>query len=430
MTRQPPRRAASLSLGARLRGRGARRVPRTVAEISVRRIRWTLAICLLLVGLAAAKLVEIQVINAESYAESSVRQRARTVELPAVRGRIYDRDGEVLATSVDSATVYADPRAFRPSTTSDGESLPAAADTGAVAAELAPLLGTEAQVLVERLERDSHFVYLGRQLDWDVGEEVTARELPGIGVLTEPSRVYPAGPLAAQVLGFTGIDGEGLQGLESRYDDVLAGRAGMLGLERAPGGLEIASATRELSPPQPGTDLVLTLDRQIQEAAEHAAAGAMEEHDANGAGVVVLDVGTGDVLAMASTPGFDPNDRGQADGSAWTNRVVTDVFEPGSTQKALTMAAAIEEGLITAGSQVEVGDAVTVSGKTFRDVHPLGEDSASAAEILERSSNVGTIRVAQQLGEERLESYLRAFGYGATTGSGFPGESAGLLMPA
>lgn len=429
MTRQPPTGGPASRTSSRLRPGGSAAIARSAAQTGTRRIRWTLLIGLLFVALTVGKLVEVQVVNAEAYAETSVRQRARTVDLAATRGRLYDRQGEVLATSVESATVYADPRAFRSSTTPDGEVLPPAGDPAVVAAELAGILGIDAAEIEERLGQDAHFVYLARQRDYEVGEQVVNSQLPGIGVLAEPERVYPAGPLGAQVIGFTGIDGEGLQGLEARYDRVLSGEPGMLGLERAPGGLEIASGTRELVPPQAGTDLVLTLDRQVQHAAENAATAALEEFDASGAGIVVLEVETGNVVAMASAPGYDPNTRQDGDPETWRNRAVTDVFEPGSAQKALTFAAAIEEGVVSADTTMPARTAITVGGKTFRDEHPFEGDEWSVPEILERSSNVGTIGVAQQLGPERLERYLRDFGYGEPTASGFPGESSGLLTP-
>lgn len=418
--RRPPRRRPA-------------RVPtalRSGDQLAVRRIRWTLAIFVVLVLVTTAKLVEIQVVDADDLAAMSERQRARTVELPATRGRIYDRDGDVLATSVQAATIYADPRAFRPTSTPDGLDVPAAADAAEVADALSGVLDLDAATLTARLEEeDRHFVYLARQVDHEVGEEVRALELPGIGVLAEPERLYPAGPLAGQVVGFTDIDAKGLQGLEARYDGVLSGEPGALLLERAPGGLDIASGVRELSPPEPGTDVVLTLDRDIQHVAELAATQALENYSAIGASIVVTEVGTGDVLAMASTPGFDPNERGDEDPSDRRNRAVTDVFEPGSTQKALTIAAALEEGVITTDGELEVPDVIRVAGSTFSDSVRHDETSWTVTEIMERSSNVGTIRIAQELGPERLEHYLRAFGYGRSTALGFPGESAGILRP-
>jgi cell division protein FtsI (penicillin-binding protein 3) len=421
MTQQPPPR--------RLRAGAPDRLRRTGQEVGVRRIRWLLLVYGLLFLVTFGTLVNIQVINAPDYADRSVRQRARTVELVATRGRLYDREGDVLATSVQSATIYADPRAYRPTETPDGQAVPPAASAGDVAAELAPLLGADAATLTERLERDAHFVYVARQLDWEVGQQIRELELPGIGILNEPRRVYPAGGLAGQIVGFTGIDGEGLQGLESHYDQILRGRPGMLAFEQAPGGLDIASGARELVPPDAGTDLVLTLDREIQHAAERAAADAVEEFNARGASVLVLEVGTGDVLAMASVPTYDPNQRTEADRANWRNRAVTDVFEPGSTQKALTVAAAIEEGLVSGSTTMPVETGIRVGGKTFTDAYSHPTEVWSVQEIMERSSNVGTIKIAQELGAERLDHYLREFGYGRATGVGFPGEGAGLLMP-
>jgi cell division protein FtsI (penicillin-binding protein 3) len=419
MTQQPP-------LGGR--GRTPTRLRRTGHEVGVRRIRWLLLIYGLLFMVTFGGLVNIQIINAPDYADRSVRQRARTVELVATRGRVYDREGDVLATSVQSATIYADPRAYRPTETPAGTPVPPAASAAAVAAELAPLVGVDVATLTERLERDAHFVYVARQLDWEVGQEIRELDLPGIGFLTEPRRVYPAGGLAGQVVGFTGIDGEGLQGLESQYDQILRGRPGMLAFEQAPGGLGIASGARELVPPDPGTDLVLTIDREIQHAAERAAADAVAEFNAVGASVVVLEVGTGEMLAMASAPTYDPNRRTESDHANWRNRAVTDIFEPGSTQKALTVAAAIEEGLITGPTSMTVENGIRVGGKTFTDAYSHPTETWTVSEIMERSSNVGTIKIAQQLGAERLDAYLRDFGYGRPTGVGFPGEGGGLLM--
>lgn len=414
----------------RLRARATRGATlRSGDELAIRRIRWTLAIFAVLVLASTVKLVQIQVVDAADLAAVGERQRARTLELPASRGRIYDRDGDVLATSVQAATIYADPRAYRGTSTPEGREVPPAGETPVVADALAPLLGGDAAAIRERLEQDRHFVYLARQVDHALGEQIRALELPGIGVLTEPQRVYPAGALAGQVVGFTDIDAEGLQGLEARYEHVLAGQPGTLLLERAPGGLDIASGIRELEPPVVGTDVVLTLDRDIQHVAELAAAGATERFDAAGASIVVAEVGTGDVLAMASAPSFDPNDRGDEDPSDRRNRAVTDAFEPGSTQKALTIAAALEEGLITPTTTMEVDAAIRVGGSTFTDAFRHPTELWSVNQIMERSSNVGTIQIAQLLGDEQLDSYLRRFGYGRPTELGFPGESGGLLLP-
>lgn len=394
-----------------------------------RRILAALVLFALIFGLVGYRLVDVQMIRADEYAERGAAQRARTIDLPARRGRFYDRQGDVLATSVDSATIYADPRAFRPTTTSDGLIKPPAADAAAAAVQLAPLVGREPQEVEALLTRDAHFVYLGRQLDWEVGERIEELDISGIGRIIEPKRVYPAGGLGGQIVGFTGIDGEGLHGLELQHDALLSGTPGELALERARGGFAISSGIRELVPAVPGTDLVLTIDREIQSAAEQAAQRAMDEFSAVGASIVVLEVGTGDVLAMASAPSFDPNEINGSDRSAWRNRAVTDVFEPGSVQKALTAAAAIEEGIVTPETVLMVGDKIKVGNKTFTDSHEREPEQMTFGDIIETSSNVGTIMVAKELGAERLAAYLDAFGYGQRLGVGFPGESSGLLMP-
>lgn len=409
--------------------RNAPTLVRRRVDASVKRLRYTLIVGLVVVLAGVVKLVEIQVLNADMYAETSVRQRVRTVELPATRGRIYDRDGEVLATSVDAATIFADPRAFRPAVAPSGVSVPAAADAATVAEALSELLMVDASELHDRLTRDAHFVYLARQLPFSVGETIRAMRIPGIGVLTEPKRVYPGGTLAAQVLGFTGIDGEGLQGLEQRFDQILVGESGTLVMERALGGLEIPTGTRHLSPPTVGTDVVLTIDRQIQHAAEVAANEAMATHNAKGASVVVIEVATGDVLAMASTPGFDANSRQDYDRDTYRNRAATDMFEPGSAQKVFTVAAAIEEGLVSESTVLDTPRAITVHNKRFGEIYRRDDKEFTLTEILASSSNVGAIMVAQDLGADKLDAYLRKFGFGESTGSGFPGEAAGMLLP-
>lgn len=395
------------------------------ARLSRRRIRATFAVFLLVFGLSVLQLVNIQVISAEEYAERGVRQRARTIELPASRGRIYDREGDVLATSVLSATLYADPRTYMPSERPDGKFVPAAGDAHRVARTIAPMLDIDVAWVEDRLRRDAHFVYLARQIDLTLGEEIMALRLPGIGLLTEPRRVYPSGGLAAQVIGFTGIDGDALQGLEARHDDLLRGTPGTLHFERALGGLSIASGLREVAPAVPGRDLVLTLDRDIQFAAERVAADVLERHGAEGVTIVVLEVGSGEILGMASAPTFDPAALRTEEQSFWRNRAVTDLFEPGSIQKTLSIAAALESGAITPDTTFDVSDRYTVAGKTFSDVSKHGVERWTASDILARSSNVGTILIAQRTGSDALREHLTTFGYGSPTGLRFPGEVGG-----
>lgn len=407
-------------------GRSRLRLPRTGVA---RRTVGLLVVYLLLIGGVGYRLVSVQAVNADRYAALGEQQRARTIDLPARRGRMYDRNGDVLATSVDAATVYADPRAFRGRTGPEGRWIPPAGDATQVAAALSPLVGVDAAELEARLTKDAHFVYVARQLPRETGDRIADLGLPGVGILTEPSRVYPNGVLSSQVLGFTGIDGDGLSGLEIQYESLLSGQPGSLVLELAPGGLSIPSAGRQLTPPDPGTDLVLTVDREIQHVAERAATAAVERHQAAGASVLVMDVDSGEVLAMANAPTIDANDPAAGEPTSRRNRAVTDMFEPGSVQKALTAAAALEEGIATPDTVYTVADTLQVGHKTFSDDHRHPTEPMTVAEIIEQSSNVGTIQLAQDVGPDRLASYLEAFGYGEPLGVGFPGEAAGSVLP-
>jgi cell division protein FtsI (penicillin-binding protein 3) len=374
---------------------------------------------LLLTLLMAGRLVSVQVVSAAEYRGLADRQSQRDLELAATRGRIYDRSGEALAMSLAAATVYANPRALAAG----------GIDPTFVAADLAPLLGRSMDELMVALTRDAAFVYLGRQLPRQVGEQVAALRLPGIGVLEEPRRVYPNGGLASQIVGFAGIDNTGLDGLELQYDDVLAGQPGRLRLERAPGGVTIPVTPREVEPPLAGTDIVLTIDRQIQWVTEQALIDAVARYNAAGASAIVQDVATGEILAMASVPSFDPADPAATDPYERRNRAVTDIFEPGSVNKVITAAAALEEGLVRPDEIFTVPDHLVIGPKRFRDSSPHATWEITFAEVLARSSNVGTIQVAQRLGDERMHTYLQRFGYGQATGLGFPGESRGLLPP-
>lgn len=382
-----------------------------------RRLTLLLLAYLVLTLAMGVRLVNVQVLNAADYALLAERQTQRQIQLPANRGKLYDREGQPLAMSVAAATIYAHPPML------EGEDV----DRAALAVQLAPLLDRSADEVHELLTRDTTFTHLGRQLPRQVGEQVEAMGLPGIGVVTEPTRSYPAGGLAAQLIGFAGVDNVGLSGLEAQHDDLLAGHPGALRMERAPGGLTISAAPREVHPAVAGTDLVLTLDRQIQYAAEQALAGAVAEHDAKGGSAIVLDVDTGEILAMANVPGFDLDAFGQADPYTRTNRAVTDVYEPGSVSKIITAAAALEEGVVGLHEVLTVPDHYQVGAKRFRDSSPHDPWAITLSDIIGRSSNVGTIKIAERLGAPKLYQSLRDFGYAEPTGFGFPGEAAGLL---
>ncbi len=371
------------------------------------------------------RLVSVQVVSAAEYRGLAQRQTQRELEIPAPRGRILDRNGEPFAMSLAASTIYANPRLLRTAAAQD----PSISAT-TVATQLAPVLDMPVDELVAELEKDQGFVYLGpRQRPRQVGEQVTALKLPGIGVLEEPVRMYPSGPVAAQVVGFVGIDNIGLAGLESQYDRVLGGQPGRLWLERAPGGVTINTAPREVLPAAPGADLVLTLDRQLQHLTEQSLADGVRRYGARGGSAVVLDVRTGEILALASYPGYTPDAIGEAAPYERRNRSVTDMFEPGSVNKLVTLAAALEEGVVRPDTSFSVPSTYRLGPETYHDAVRHQEETYTVGEIMERSSNVGTIKIAQKLGPARLHDYLTRFGIGQMTGLGFPGETPGLLAP-
>ncbi len=386
---------------------------------SSRRVRSVLLVYLVVTIAMGWRLVDVQVINADDYRALADRQSQLDLELPAQRGKLYDRGGEPLAMSLDAATIYADPQLVRDSGWT----------TAQVAAALAPVVNRPRRQLHRDLVAGDRFVYLARQRSRAVGEKVLRMEVPGVNVLSEPRRTYPAGSLAAQVVGFAGVDHEGLSGLELQYNEALKGESGRLRQERAPGGLTISNAPREIVPAHPGTDLVLTLDRQIQYTAERVLDEAVERYNAIGGSALVLDVDSGELLAIASVPNFDPAKISAASGYARRNRALTDVFEPGSVNKVITASAALEEGLVGPEEMFVVPDTYRYGGTEFHDSDRHRTKRMSFAEIIGQSSNIGTIKVAERVGEERLNDYLHRFGYGQTSGLGYPGESAGLLPP-
>lgn len=366
-----------------------------------------LVVWVLVTAAVATKLVVVQVVDAEGYRDQAAAQTHRQIVLPAERGMLTDRDLSPLAISLAAATVYVNPVDLRES----------GADLGDTVERLAEVLDLEPERVRGVLTSEAAFAYLARQVPREVGEEVSDLQVPGVGVIAEPVRDYPGGDLAAPVLGVAGIDHVGLSGLEGQHHDALAGEAGRVWMERAPGGVEITAAARILEPTVPGADLVLTLDRGIQAETEDALRDVVAEQRADGAAAVVLDPHTGEVLAMASIG---------ADGGPGRNVAVTDTYEPGSIDKVITVSAALEEGLVDVADSVYVPTSVEVGGAVFREAHG-GDEVLTIGDVMSRSSNVGTIGIAQRLGEDRLQAWVERFGYGRPTGLGFPGEASGLV---
>ncbi|HEX2417894.1 MAG TPA: penicillin-binding protein 2 [Micromonosporaceae bacterium] len=388
----------------------------------MRRLRFGTVLLLVFFVVIAGRLVELQLTDAEAYAADGLRQRLREVPLPAPRGAILDRTGAVLAHSVEARYVYADPELVD--------------DRQRAAARLSPLLGVERSKLAAKMKRSLRdngrpvrFVYLARGVNPSTGDRVKALNLKGIGVHRDERRDVPGHDLAANVIGFTGRDGDGLTGLEARYDSVLSGRDGRRSDEIGVNGVPIPDGYHDERQARPGRSLRLTIHRDVQYEAQRTLAAHLRKVRAAFGSAVVLDVRTGEVIAMASWPSYDaakPEDAAESELVDYSTSVVV---EPGSSHKPLVIGAALEEGVIGPTATPVVAPTIRKGGKTYRDVHHHPTRKMTLPGILAYSSNVGTIQIADQLGARRLHQYQRRFGLGSATGVGVPGEATGIVQP-
>jgi len=353
----------------------------------------------------------LQIVRHADLAALAERQYSRTVVLQAQRGPIVDRQGAALATSSPAESLFAQPRVM--------------GDPVRVAARLAPLLGVPESEIHAQLTGGRPFVWIRRKLPPATAAAVKALREPGLGLLPEPLRLYPNRELAAHVVGFEGVDG-GLEGVERSFNETLAGTPGKAVVGRDALGREVVTEA-VLQPPAPGHGVMLTLDRTIQYLAERELDAAWRRTQAKAAMAVVLDPRTGDVLALAIRPTFNPNtflDVPSRD--HWRNRAVSDPFEPGSTFKVILAAAALEQGVVRPDDRIWAENgSITIARTTIHDWKKYGW--LSFGEVLQYSSNVGSIKVGLALGRDRYYRYMTAFGFGAPTGVGLAGESRGLL---
>jgi cell division protein FtsI (penicillin-binding protein 3) len=361
-------------------------------------------------GAVVLRLGSLQVVSADEYADRGVAQRVRTVPLPAERGAILDRDGTELALSVPQHTIWADPTEVE--------------DPIAAAEALSPILDVHPLVLIDRLRHEGRFTYLARQRTPAVARQVGELQLRGVSSYEEPKRFLPAGRLARSLLGSVDLDGRGRSGLELQYQDLLAGRPGRLLVERAIDGRTIPAGNNRLEPPERGQDLVLTIDRDLQYSVEQALSATVQASHAEGGTVVVMDPRSGEVLSMASVDADPP---GTPPTTTSMNLALQSVFEPGSINKVVTYSAALEEDVVEPDTVLTVPNQLELPSHTFGDAFEHGTERWPVSEVLARSSNIGTIELAQRLGPERLDSWLRRFGLGQPTGLDFPDEANGIM---
>jgi cell division protein FtsI (penicillin-binding protein 3) len=362
----------------------------------------------------AARLFDIQILQHRQLSGLALRQHQKTVELHGKRGTIYDRRMRELAISVDRESIFVNPGDFTASPDAIGH--------------LARVLGLKETVLVEKIKSARQFVWLKRKVAPEEALALRSLSLKGVGIVTESQRVYPKAGLAGHVIGFVGTDEVGLEGIEHAYESTLTGEVIQVSLDRDARGRSISlrsDALREL--PQ-GKDLMLTLDERVQFVAERELRAQVARTGARGGVALVMDPHSGEILALANETLFDPNSFREVAATVWRERGTTDTIEPGSTVKALIAAAALEERLVKPDDMFygEQGS-LQVGGVSIRDHEKFGW--LTFREVLERSSNVGAIKIGQRLGKERLYDYLGRFGLGTRAGIDFPGEAPGLLRP-
>jgi len=379
--------------------------------------RTRLYVVLAVLGLASSALVvravDLQVVRKDFYQEQGDARYLRDIDIPVSRGTIFDRNGEPLAVSTPVESIWANPMELL----EHAERIP----------DLAKATGLDEDSLKERLvERsDKEFYYIKRHLNPDDAQAVLDLGIPGVSSQREFRRYYPSGEVIGHVLGFTNIDDAGQEGLELAFDQWLAGEKGIKRVIRDRLGHEVENVelVREA---KPGRDLTISIDRRIQYLAYRELKAALVEHRASSGSMVILDVPTGEILAMVNQPSFNPNARGNVDPAYRRNRAATDVVEPGSTMKAFTISAALETGKWKPHTPIDTSPGTyTLYGHTISDVHNKGLIDVTG--VITYSSNVGAAKIAATLGRDEMYDVFHRFGFGEVTGCGFPGESPGNL---
>ncbi len=377
------------------------------------RINFVYLILLLAVCLLVWRVLQLQFDNEFLQGQGNARV-LRQVEVTAHRGMITDRNGYPLAISTPVSSIWVNPHEF---------------DLGDKKIyQLARLLKLNSQYLKNKIKKraDKEFVYIRRRINPDRAQQIMNLDIKGVHVQREYRRYYPDGEIFGHVLGFTDVDDNGQEGMELAYNDWLAGESGKKRVVKDRLG-RIIAIEEQVKAPRPGKNLKLSLDRRIQYLAYKTLKKTVQQHKAKSGSIVVLDIDTGEVIAMANQPGFNPNRLQDRKSSLYRNRAITDLFEPGSTMKPISIATALNSGRYSPGTQIDTGDGwFMIDGKTIKDSHAYG--LIDVATILKKSSNVGTSKIALSLPKSLLWDTYYSFGFGSDTGSGFPGESSGRLV--
>ncbi|MHB0913016.1 MAG: peptidoglycan D,D-transpeptidase FtsI family protein [Armatimonadota bacterium] len=362
-----------------------------------------------------ARLFYIQVVRASYYSDKARNLTGRTIILPARRGTIYDRDGSKLAVTVDAYDIYVQPKQIK-----------AKEET---ADRLSAIIGCDRDNLLQIIESGKTFRYVARRVDIEIGERVKEERLPGTGALRTMKRIYPGNELAAHIIGFVNVDGKGIEGLERAFDKELRGRDGYILADVDAKGRVIPGSKRKQVDPVDGKSIVLSIDSRLQHSLERWLADSYGKYSAAGASAVMLDPKTGEILALANMPTFNPNDMSHSDAAGRRNRAITDLYEPGSTLKTITASAALNEKVVSTTETFVCNGSMKIGRRTIRcSLHPPfmhGHGSSNVAKILRYSCNIGASDLGFRLGAKKLYDYEDAFGMYEKPGSGMPGEVRG-----
>ncbi len=374
---------------------------------------FTVGFCLLF-----GRIFWVQFVRGAELSAKATQNRMRDVPVESKRGVIYDRNGHELAISISTDSVYAIPAEVCKSKRQEE-----------IARKLAPVLDMDEDKLFQRITRGSSFEWIKRQIDPAAAKQIRALQLPGIDLTEESRRFYPKGSLASHILGISGTDNTGLEGIDNYYNKTVGGTKGRIIIEHDATGADIPEAMHKFIPPVDGANLILTLDETIQYVTERELDKAFKERQAARAAAIVMDPNTGEILAMASRPTFDPNQFGKSPAKNRRNFAINDAFEPGSTMKITTAAMALEESVVNDQSRFFCPGYVKVGKESISCAAGKSHGSQTFAQIVENSCNVGFVKVGLDLGMDKYYQYLTAFGFGRTTGIDLPGEARGILVP-
>jgi cell division protein FtsI (penicillin-binding protein 3) len=373
---------------------------------------------LLMFVVVMARLYYIQIIQYDKFTQLKAKQYICTRDIEPKRGFVYDRNGKELAISVDVDSIYADPRVFKDKQAKQLETVQ----------KLSALLGVEQAEITDKLKSKGSFVWIARKITEEASIKIKELHLDGIGFVKEGKRFYPDGKLANQVVGVTGLDNRGLSGIEFYCDKYIKGEKGLFVGGRDALGRQILDNDQVKVNPPEGNDIVLTIDKFIQYIAERELDKTCQKYRAKAGTIVIQDTASGEILALANWPTFDPTNISSNDISLLRCRAVTDIYEPGSTFKVITASAALEEGIVKTTDKFFCENGLyKLSGYPIRDHEKEGW--LTFQEVIEKSSNIGVAKVSKILGEERLYSYASNFGFGQPTDIQLPGEVRGILRP-